>query len=267
VISEITDAEFSAVRSLAQRLMGVSLAPAKKPLVIARLGAQARRLGCNTFHQYLELIQSSANGEELQRALDLLTTNETYFFREPAHFDFLRDRILPAASGGFRAWSAACSSGEEPYSIAMLLTATAGARPWEVVATDISTRMLARAERGLYEDVRGRNLPLEYVRRFCLRGTGPHAGQFLVSTEIRHRVRFIHANLNAELPPLGAFDVVFLRNVMIYFDQAVKADLLARITPMIRPGGYLLIGHCETLHGLPHSLQPVQASIYRRTHS
>jgi chemotaxis protein methyltransferase CheR len=199
-------------------------------------------------------------------SLDLLTTNETYFFREPKHFEFLRKQVLPAAKSGvpFRVWSAACSSGEEPYSIAMQLAAELKHPDWNVVGTDISSRVLDRARTGLYGMSRIQGIPPDYLRRFCLKGTGPYADNLRIDRPLRERVRFGRVNLNETLPKLGQFDVIFLRNVMIYFDADTKAKVVNRLIPCLKPGGFFLIGHCETLQGVPHNLEPFGIAIFRK---
>src|SRR5438270_892037 len=164
----ISDAEFARVQALAMELAGISLSAAKKTLVVSRWGKRLTHHGLRTFGEYLKLLADGRAADELQISLDLLTTNETYFFREPKHFDFLRRQVLPAAKPGvpFRVWSAACSSGEEPYSIAMQLAAELKHPDWNVLGTDISARVLERARAGLYEMSRIVGIPPDYLRRF-----------------------------------------------------------------------------------------------------
>ena len=203
--------------------------------------------------------------EEMQVMVDLLTTNETYFFREPGHFHFLRDEILkPRRSAApFRVWSAACSSGEEVYTLAMLLDDTLSNSPWEVVGSDISTQVLATAERGHYWLERTRGLPDAYLRKYCLRGVRSQEGSFLIAPELRSHTRFMQINLNTTLPDIGRFHVVFLRNVMIYFDNDTKRQVVARIVQKLHPGGYLIVGHSESLNGINNTVQLVRPTIYR----
>jgi chemotaxis protein methyltransferase CheR len=262
----LTDAEFAEVRAMAMRLAGISLNSGKKALVVGRWGKRLAHHGFTTFRQYLDLLQDSGSGNELQISLDLLTTNETYFFREPQHFDFIRKEILPQFAPGnrLRIWSAACSSGEEPYSVAMLLTAELAHANWEVWGSDISTRVLETARGGLFEMARAEHIPAEYKRRFCLKGTGPHEGKILLDGALMARVQFRQVNLNETLPGLGQFDVIMLRNVMIYFDTETKSRIIERLIPRLNPGGYFLIGHCDTLHGVPHGLTTIKPSIYRK---
>ena len=203
---------------------------------------------------------------ELQVAVDLLTTNETYFFREPKHFDFLRDHILPQHPAGkpFRVWSAASSSGQEAYSIAMILAEGLGDKPWEITASDLSTRVLEKARGGHYPMEHAEDIPQQYLSRYCLKGVGAQDGTFLVERSLRNRVNFMQVNLNKALPKLGEFDLIFLRNVMIYFDIETKRQVVRRIMALLKPGGYLLIGHSESLNGVVDDLQSVMPSIYRK---
>lgn len=264
--STLTDHEFGEFQQLIYRLAGINLSPAKKALVCGRLAKRLKHYSLNSYHDYLRLLKSGDQPAELQTALDLLTTNETYFFREPKHFDFLHQHLLPARRPGapFRVWSAACSSGEEPYTLAMVLSAHLGDAPWEIVASDISTRVLERARSGLYAMERASHIPQRYLQEYCLKGTGSQEGRFLVDKRLRARVKFHQINLNETLPRLGEFDVVFLRNVMIYFNTDTKARVVERIAGALRPGGHLLIGHSESLNGVTDVLNPVRPSVYRK---
>jgi chemotaxis protein methyltransferase CheR len=262
----LSDAEFAEVRDFAMRIAGISLNSSKKSLVVGRWGRRLEHHGFTSFRQYLDYLRNDRSGGEVQICLDLLTTNETHFFREPEHFRFLGEEILPkfAAGNRLRIWSAACSSGEEPYSIAMLLAAQLPHANWDLLATDISSRVLEAAAGGLYDASRARQIPPDYLRRFCLKGTGPQAGKILLDRELMQRVQFHRVNLNEPLPALGEFDVILVRNVMIYFDTPTKSRIIERILRQLRPGGHLLIGHCDTLQGVPHGLINIQASVYRK---
>lgn len=263
----ISDAEFARVRALALEMAGISLPPSKKSLIVSRWGRRLAHHGLRNYGEYLRLLAQSGSEKELQISLDLLTTNETYFFREPKHFDFLRDQVLRSvkADNRFRVWSAACSTGEEPYSIAMLLAAGLNHSNWEVLGTDISSRVLKHARAGLYDITRTQGIPPDYLRRFCLKGTGPYADTLLIDRPLRERIRFEQVNLNETLPKLGQFDVIFLRNVMIYFNSDTKARVVSRLLSCMKPGGFLLIGHCDTLHGIAHDLEPIRNAVYRKS--
>lgn len=262
----LADSDFSQFQTLLHRLAGIHLSPAKKAMVSGRLAKRVRHHRLRGYGDYLRLLHSGSEPQEMQIALDLLTTNETYFFREPKHFDFLRARILPERRPGkpFRIWSAACSSGEEPYSLAMLLADRLREAPWEIVASDISTRVLERARSAHYAIERAERIPAAYLSAFCLKGVGRQDGTFLINQNLRNRIRFLQINLNEQLPQLGDFDVIFLRNVMIYFDPETKRKVVRRLLAVLRPGGHLLIGHSESLNGIVDDLQMIVPSIYRK---
>jgi len=264
--AQIGEREFDAIRAWIRGAAGISLSDQKKALVAGRLACRLRHYGLDSYGRYFELLQGGTRPDELQIAVDLLTTNETHFFREPKHFDFLRERILPARPAGrtFRVWSAASSSGEEPYSIAMTLAESLGDAPWEVVASDLSSRVLARAQTGHYAMARAKTIPRSYLSKYCLKGVGAQEGTFLVDPRLRSRVQFLQLNLVGALPQLREFDVIFLRNVMIYFDAPTKREVVARLLPHLARRGHIIVGHSESLNGLSDALQSVQPSIYRK---
>ena len=262
----ITDAEFSQFQKFIFEAAGISMADAKKALVTGRLGKRLAWHGLESFGDYFKMLKSGLHPEEVQMAVDLLTTNETYFFREMKHFEFLRTQALKERSRPqpFRLWSAASSSGEEAYSMAMVLADCLQTTPWEIVGTDISTRVLEGARRALYSMERGRHIPQDYLRRFCRKGTGSYEGHLLVDASLRAKVLFKHANLNTVLPEIGKFDLVFLRNVMIYFNNDTKRQVVARVISTIKPGGYFCVGHSESLNDISTAVQMVAPSIYQK---
>ncbi len=262
----LSDQEFAQFQRFIHDAAGIAMAPGKKALVAGRLAKRVQHHRLGSFGDYFRLLTGGQAGAELQTAIDLLTTNETYFFREPKHFDFLREQAMGARGSGqpFRVWSAASSSGEEAYSIAMVLADCLGDAPWEVLGSDISTRVLARARTGHYPMERARHIPQAYLRRFCLRGTGPQEGSLLVERSLRARVQFTQVNLNEALPQLGSFDLVFLRNVMIYFNGDTKQKVVARVLGPLKPDGHFIIGHSESLHGVSDAVQPLAPSMYRK---
>jgi len=261
---ELKEKEFAQFRDLIYRIAGISMSPAKKPLVTSRLAKRLKHHGLASFGEYFQMITAANGKAELQMAVDLLTTNETHFFREPKHFDFLRQRILPARKPGkpLRIWSAACSSGEEPYSIAMVADEVLGSAPWEIVASDLSTRMLEKARTGLYPIERLPEIPRHYLSNYCLKGTGSQDGTLLIERKLRERIQFMHHNLTGTPPKLAEFDAIFLRNVMIYFDQNTKRQVVSHLLSLLRPGGYFLVGHSETLNGINETLRLVQPAVY-----
>jgi len=262
----LSDQEFAHFQRFIFDAAGITLADSKKMLVTSRLGGRVQHLGFSSFAQYFRLLNSGENPAEVQRAIDLLTTNETYFFREPRHFEFLEKQVaaLPARHSPIRIWSAAGSTGEEAYSIAMLLEDRFQGRPWEIVASDISSRVLDRARAGHYPMERARHVPRTYLQRFCLKGTGKLQDTLLVDRALRSKVSFLQINLNDRLPTIGTFDFVFLRNVLIYFNQKTKREVVARALSVLQPGGWLFIGHSENLNGISEAVKAAAPAIYRK---
>ncbi|SDH59383.1 MULTISPECIES: protein-glutamate O-methyltransferase CheR [unclassified Duganella] len=265
-VAMITDREFMQFQRFIFDAAGITMADGKQALVSGRLAKRLAHYQLGSYGDYLKLLESRDQPAELQVAVDLLTTNETYFFREPKHFALLRDLAQDAADKHrtLRVWSAASSSGEEPYSIAMVLADVLGDASWEVLGTDISTRVLQRARSGHYPMERASQMPQHYLKRFCLKGQGSEAGTMLIERALRQRVQFQHLNLNAPLPKIGTFDVIFLRNVMIYFSLETKRQVVTRLLAQLRQGGYFLIGHSETLNDINDTLTAVAPSIYRK---
>ena len=262
----LTDQEFDFLRKMLYDATGINLTPDKKALVVGRLTRRIEGLGLASYGEYFRRIAGNTDLAERTWALDALTTNETYFFREPAHFAYLSETILPKVppGGQFRVWSAASSSGEEAYSIAMLLGERLGQRPWEIVGSDLSTKVLEKAMRGQYPMERAEKIPKPYLRDYCLKGTGDQEGTFLIEPWLRKRVRFQQANLMGPLPKIGLFDVIFLRNVLIYFDPPTKRRVVENLLPFMKPDGYFFSGHSESLSGLVQSLESIQPAIYRK---
>lgn len=260
----INDAEFKQFKSWIYEVAGISLSDHKKALVMGRLAPRIRHYKLESYGEYFSLLNSGKHLVELQIAVDLLTTNETYFFRELKHFDFLREQILREHKPGrqIRIWSAASSTGEEPYSIAMTLAAALGDGPWEVMASDLSSRVLERARSGHYSMERAKSIPRPFLARFCLKGIDSQDGTFLIDPKLKSRIHFNQINLNNDLPQIGEFDVIFIRNVMIYFDVATKRQVIERMLPHLRRGGYLIVGHSESLNGVNDKLKIVTPSIY-----
>lgn len=263
-IRPITDREFARFRKLIYEKAGIAMAPGKKVLVSGRLTKRLRHYGLTTFDQYFELA-ATTHPEELQTLVDLLTTNETYFFREPAHFDFLRDKVFSQWPGGsFRIWSAACSSGEEVYTLAMLLSEHLPDQSWEILGSDISSKMLESCETGLYPMSRAGPMQKHFLHKYCLKGVRSQEGYFLVDKPLRERCVFKQINLMEPIPNIGRFEVIFLRNVMIYFDSKGKALVVNKLLQHLKPGGLLIISHSETLHGITDQLKMIRPSIYRK---
>jgi chemotaxis protein methyltransferase CheR len=264
----ISDEEFLAFQQLIKSLSGIYLADSKKLLVFGRLRNRVRQVGLSSFESYLKLVKNPAQSAERQMLVDLLTTNETYFFREPKHFDYLKSEVIPNREKGrpFRVWSAACSSGEEPYSIGMVLADLIGmSKPsaWEITASDISQRIVDKAKLGVYANQRLDGIPPHYLKKYFAKVQIQGEDKIEISDLIKERVRYQRLNLNENLPELGKFDVIFLRNMLIYFQTESKIDIARRVIKTLQPGGWLFIGHSESLKDVDPKLKTVAPSIYR----
>jgi chemotaxis protein methyltransferase CheR len=262
----ISDGEFARFQRWIFEAAGIHLTPAKKTLVESRLARRLAARALASYGEYFKLLTGGTDPLELQTAIDLITTNETYFFREPKHFEFLRTYLREHDSPGrlWRIWSAASSSGEEPYSLAMTLADVLKCDRWEVMGSDISTRVLDKARQAVYPIARMDDFPQEYLKRYCLKGEGPQSGTLLIDRPIRSRVKFMHLNLNEQLPPIGSFDVIFLRNVLIYFEVDTKRCVIERACEHLSPGGIFIVSHSESLHGIAPQLKQLGPSIYRK---
>ena len=255
--------DFQAVTEFFFHESGIRLGADKHALVQGRLQRLANESGRSDLDSYVAWVLSGDSPAEQIRLVDRLTTNETYFFREPQHFQFLSQLAVQyRGSAPFRVWSAASSTGEEAYSIAMVLRDRLASQPWEVVGTDLSTSVVQTARRGLYPLSRAEGIPDYYRSRNCLRGHGEFDGQMLIARELRDRVNFLPGNLKESLPDIGQFDVIFLRNVLIYFDTPSKCEIVRRVLGYLKPGGHLLAGHAESLSNLPLPLRTVHTAVY-----
>jgi chemotaxis protein methyltransferase CheR len=269
-----TDVEFARFRALIEREAGIHLSDAKRALLTARLIHRVRELGLPTFGSYLQRVLADDHAEVVQM-IDRICTNETSFFREPHHFDVITQQAAPrwiaAADAGRRArrataWSAGCSTGEEPYSLAMALRAALPAG-WDlsILATDLSTRVLAHARAAVYPIERAANVPVELRRGGLLRGIGGQAGKVKMAPEVREVVRFERLNLVSDAYATGPlFDLILCRNVLIYFRADVRARVVDRLIGRLAPGGLLLLGHAESLPPAQRGLRTVIPTVYQR---
>jgi chemotaxis protein methyltransferase CheR len=273
-VASLSEAQFNEISNLVKGLCGINLHQGKKELVKARLSKRLKALEFSSFTDYIDHVRQDPSGNELVTMLDALSTNLTQFFREPAHFQYLAEEIVPrmaaASPGGssrLRIWSAGCSSGEEPYSLAITLAeAVANLARWDVaiLATDLSTRVLARAAKGVYEAVGpGEVLPETAVRQGGQAG-GRDGTRYQISENLRRLVSFARLNLFESWPMRGPFNVIFCRNVMIYFDKPAQTKLVNRFFELLAPGGTLCIGHSESLAGVQHRFQYVQPTVYEK---
>jgi len=261
---QLTGDEFGFLTALLREHTGISLGPGKEALVAGRLDKRVRQLGLGGYGEYVALLRQRDEAE-LHQMINLLTTNETFFFREPRHFEYLQQIVVPARDPGrpLRVWSAASSTGEEAYTTAMVLAESLPPAQWEIVGSDISTRVVEVARRALYPIEAAERIPPALLRKYCLRGREEYEGLMTVCRPLRARVEFHCLNLMEDLRRLGRFDVVFLRNVMIYFDLPTKRDLVDRLQDLLVPGGHLIIGSSESLNAIPSALTMVEPSIYR----
>lgn len=276
-IRPLTDREFKLFQSLIHEEAGIYLSEVKKALLVGRLSRRIRELGLDSFDAYYRHVVDGPNPTERVELINNICTHETQFFREPRQFEFLEQTLAPRmraeAEAGtrqktIRAWSAACSSGEEPVSMAMSLLyhfpASAG---WsvEVLATDISTRVLDRARAMTWPIERAGQISAAYLKRFMLRGTGEQQAKMKAGPEIRSVVRFQHLNLQAESYAVGdGFDLIFCRNVMIYFNAVTKEHVVTRLLGRLAPDGLLFLGHAESLTGMRDQPRAVIPTVYSR---
>ena len=265
----ITTEEFQRFRTLIYDESGISLSDQKQTLLASRLSKRLRDLGSTTYSEYYAKVTKDPTREEFTRMLDLISTNKTDFFREPKHFDFLRQQIIPelASVRRMRIWSSACSSGEEPYTIAMtIFDHVKDPAQWDykILASDLSTRVLAKAVSGLYDEDRFRGVPLEIIKRHFLRGRGDQAGLFKVKPHLARDYIPASQSDGRYFPIKSPLDLIFCRNVMIYFDRPTQEKLVNKFHHYLRPGGYLFIGHSESLQWLTHSFKSIAPTIYQK---
>jgi chemotaxis protein methyltransferase CheR len=273
-LSPITEKEFALFQELIHHQAGIFLRPEKKDLLTGRLGRRLRELNLTSFGAYFRHLMEKGE-EELTHLLDAISTNETHFFREPRHFDFLEQSVFRAweadavagrRSRWIRVWSAGCSTGEEPYSLAMALwNRFPPATGWqmEILATDLSTRALERAGKAVWPVEKAKEIPRRYLTAFMLKGVRSQEGKMMAGHEIRSVVRFAQLNLNSKVYAVtGLFDLVFCRNVLIYFDDDTKTRVIRGLLGHLAPGGYLFLGHAESLNGLTDRVRSVQPTVY-----
>ncbi len=270
-LTQISDPDFARYQALVNREAGIWLSPVKKALLVGRLARRLRELGITSYADYYERV--TADPAERTKMVDAICTNETHFFREPRHWEFLADTVYPAwqeqATAGkrerrVRVWSAACSSGEEPYSLAMsLLTAFPSGWSLEVLATDLSTKILDRARAATWPIAKASEIPEAYLKAFMLKGFGAYEGTMRAGPEIRALVKFQRFNLNGDdWPPVQSFDLVFCRNVLIYFDRTTKERVVSRLLDRLVPTGHLFLGHAESLSGFTDRVRSIIPTVY-----
>ena len=264
--------DFEHIRDLVGERTGIVLSDHKITMVYGRLSRRLRQLKISTFSQYLKLLEDET-GQELVEFTNALTTNLTSFFREPHHFEYLKDAALPSLikhrpSRRLRLWSAGCSTGEEPYSIGITLheAMESQLRNWDVkiLATDLDTNVVQKGKNGVYEQERVNGIEDKRLRKWFRKGRDIHAGKVSVSENIRQMITFKQLNLLHEWPMKGPFDIIFCRNVVIYFGKETQRELFNRYADMLANDGYLFIGHSENLHKISDRFQLIGKTIYRK---
>jgi chemotaxis protein methyltransferase CheR len=267
--TEPTDMSFQAYQAIREFIYneaGIDLGDSKQLLVTSRLNKRLRHYELDSYDQYADLLLTN-NGIERKIAIDLLTTNETYFFREPEHYVALKKLVLENHPNDrvFRLWSAASSSGEEAYSIAMVLDDFFGERAkWEIFGSDINTSVIEKAKLGLYQCLRIDAIPQEFLRKYCLKGGGEYEGFLLIDKKLQSKTSFSEINLTKPLPEVGPFDVIFLRNVLIYFDAITKEKIIRSLITKLRPKGLLFIGHSESLKSMDLPIKLIGPTTYQK---
>jgi len=262
---QLEDGEYRTFQKIIFKEAGIVLNETKKSLVQNRLLKKLLEYGFETYTEYLRLVQ--INQFEKTEMVNLLTTNETYFFRELDHFEFIQKELLPhyQIKNKFRVWSAAASVGAEAYSTAMLLDSVLSKTNWEIVGTDINTEVIQKARIGLYPESWVEKIPTHLRKRYCLKGKGEHEGKFLIDRSLIPNMKFEQANLLDLNNDLGEFDLIFLRNVLIYFDNVTRQKVVDGVLKYLQPGGYFFISHTENLNMINvDQLEQVKTAIYRK---
>lgn len=267
-MTPLQDNTFREIVGMMHEVCGLSFPDSKKPLIASRLAPRIQRLGMDSYDDYVRLIQSDNASGELQMAIDLLTTNETYFFREQPHFDLMEKDLVERKVRRVSVWSAASSFGDEAYSIAMLLAdmQLRGAIDphWSILGTDISDRVLRSATQAVFPEERLRHVSEERLKRYCLKGEGESEGLVQIKPKLRDNVHFGWLNLTEPIDDLGPFDVIFLRNVLIYFDSPTKSAVVDSVVSRLRPGGLLFIGTAEGRVKTKTPLMPLSPGAFRK---
>lgn len=271
---ELGDSEFNYIRSLVYKECGINLHEGKKELVRSRLSKRLRELNIADFKNYQNILSENGGDEELIKLLNAISTNLTSFFRERKHFDFLTNKglktlVKPSERKNkiIKAWSAGCSTGEEPYTIAMVLDSWIRSNPginYEITATDLSTDVLSKAKSGIYEESRIKGIDFQILKQYFKRGTGKRKGYVKVRKELRDKITFMRFNLMHPYSFGTDFDFIFCRNVMIYFEKQTQAMVVNKFYELLKPGGFLFVGHSESLMNIPHKFKYVEPTIYQK---
>ena len=265
---KLSSQQFDKISRLLYQVSGIDLHEGKEELVKARLIKRLRHLKIFGFDHYLKYLSNDKSGSEIQAMVDVLTTNKTNFFREPEHLDYLRNEIITGlGKEQIRIWSAGCSSGEEPYSIAITLCEAIpdiGKSDIKILATDISDRMIEQARLGLYDEETLKGMSFQLKHRYFEHAEAESRHRYRVVPQLQSMVRFAKLNLMEDWPMRGLFDVIFCRNVMIYFDKPTQEKLVNRFWSQLRSGGYLMVGHSESLTFMAHDYHYIKPAVYQK---
>jgi chemotaxis protein methyltransferase CheR len=264
-VAPLAPAEFEQIRELAYRTFGLDLKHGKEELVSARLRKLARAGGHRSFQEYYRSIVGDRTGESLLAMIDALATNHTSFLREPDHFEFLQQQVLPKlmSRDTIEIWTAACSTGEEVWTLAMYLNEAAGSRKVRIYASDISNKALAQAQTASYPRERCAGIPPQWLNRY-FKPEKPPSTNYTVAPSIRSQAMFRRINLVQPYAWPRSFPVIFCRNVMIYFDRETQEKVVRQMSEYLEPGGYLFVGHAESLTRVDHGLEYVKPAVYRK---
>lgn len=267
---ELSDQDFKKFQKKIYELSGIHMSDVKKALIAGRLLKRLRHYNLKSYGDYYKMIDNPANKIELQVMVNLLTTNVTSFFRESQHFDYLTQVLLPEFKNSnsretFRVWSAASSSGEEPYTLAMVLSEFFGATGnWEILGSDINETMLQNAQEAVYSMDKNQGIPPLLFKKYCKVVKKDEEEFFHIDENLKRRVKFQKVNLIQSYPALGSFDLIMVRNVLIYFDVPTKQKIIADLSQFLKKDGYLFVGHSESLETLKHGLKLVKPTVYKR---
>ncbi|MBU0485281.1 MAG: protein-glutamate O-methyltransferase [Proteobacteria bacterium] len=272
----LSDREFKQFSAFIYQICGIKLPTLKKTMLSARLNKRLRQLNLSSFEEYFEYVTSPAEQDkELVQMIDAVSTNKTEFFREAKHFDYLAETVLPekckrpqrAGVRTLRVWSAGCSSGEEPYTLAMVLDDTLKKYPWmdfKVLGTDICTEVLDKAALGVYSDESVATVPVVFKHKYLMRGKGGRKGVHRVVPELRHKVSFSRLNfMDRHFGLKEKMDIIFCRNVIIYFDKKTQIELFQKFRENLAPAAYLFTGHSESLEGIIENMKKVESAVYK----
>ena len=265
---DLSQKHFLKISKMIYQMCGISLREGKEALVRFRLLKRLRALGMESFKEYIDFLEHDCSGKEIRSLIDVMTTNKTNFFREITHFNYLREKILPDLKvPHLRFWCAGCSSGEEPFSLAILLREeieNIDIRDIKILATDISLKMLEKVRQAYYSQEMLGDIPPLLLQKYFIRVRSESTTLYQVKHEIRAMVRIGRLNLIEPWPMKGLFHVIFCRNVMIYFDRQTQQELINRFWKFLHPGGYLFLGHSESLSAISHNFKYMKPAVYRK---